>query len=80
MTSPTQCDFSEVAATRDRSCRIDLNTAPADMLAAVSAVGPARIQALVYRRPFRSWDEVARVPGISQSIIERLKSSGAGLS
>lgn len=80
MVSPTRYNHSEAAAQGDRSCRIDLNTAPEDVLAAVSAVGPARIQALVYRRPFRSWDDVARVPGISQTIIERLKSSGAGLS
>ncbi len=81
MTSPTNFAFtSDAAVNRDQSCRIDLNTAPEDVLAAVSAVGPARIQALVHRRPFRSWDDVARVPGISQSIIERLKNSGAGLS
>jgi len=78
---PTQLDIcNDSTAIRDRHCRIDLNTAPEDALAAFSAVGPARIQALLHRRPFRSWDDVARVPGISQSIIDRLKSIGAGLS
>lgn len=79
MTSPTQFDINDDRVTGGHG-RIDLNTAPEDVLAALSAVGPARIQALMLRRPFRSWDDVARVPGISQSIIERLKSSGAGLS
>ncbi|MCL4765710.1 MAG: helix-hairpin-helix domain-containing protein [Hyphomicrobiaceae bacterium] len=79
-TSPTQFDlYNEPAVVRERHGRIDLNTAPEDVLTAFSAVGPARIQALVHRRPFRSWDDVARVPGISQSIIERLQRSGAGL-
>lgn len=79
--SPAQFDvLGDSAAGRDRPDHlINLNTAPEDMLAAFSAVGPARIQALVHRRPFRSWDDVARVPGISQNIIERLKRSGAEL-
>lgn len=79
MTSPTQFDFKDDRAAA-RHDRIDLNTAPENVLAAFSAVGPARIEALMLRRPFRSWDDVARVPGISQTIIEELKSSGAGLS
>lgn len=80
-TIPTSFNVhADSAAAPDRQHRIDLNTAPEDVLAAFSAVGPARIEALVRRRPFKSWDDVARVPGISQSIIERLKNSGAGLS
>ncbi|HET7056907.1 MAG TPA: helix-hairpin-helix domain-containing protein [Thermomicrobiales bacterium] len=78
MTSPKQFEFTNSQVTGGH-CRIDLNTAPEDVLAALSSVGPARIEALMLRRPFRNWDDVARVPGISQSIIERLKSSGAGL-
>jgi len=79
--SPTQFDiYDDQTAVLDRHCRIDLNTAPENVLATFFAVGPARIQALLYRRPFQSWDDVARVPGISQSIVERLKSSGAGIS
>ena len=81
MSSSTQFNIHDDSVTaRDQHCRIDLNTAPENVLATFFAVGPARIQALLHRRPFRSWDEVARVPGISQSIVERLKSSGAGLS
>ena len=78
MTSPSHFEINDGSVARGRGL-IDLNTAPEDVLAALSAVGPARIEALMLRRPFRNWDDVARVPGISQSIIERLKSSGAGL-
>lgn len=78
MTSPTHFELKDDRVA-GRHGRIDLNTAPEHVLAALSAVGPARIEALMLRRPFRTWDDVARVPGISQSIIERLKSSGAGL-
>ena len=56
--------------------RFDLNTASPDLLAHLSDVGPARVQALVQRRPFRNWDDVERVPGISESIVERLKLGG----
>lgn len=80
MMTSTSCDIHDSSNTRDRPHRINLNTAPEDVLAQFSAVGPARIEALMLRRPFRSWDDVARVPGISQTIIERLKKSGAGLS
>jgi len=58
---------------------VNLNTVPADLLAGMSDVGPARAEALIQRRPFRDWDDVERVPGISESIIERLKSAGADL-
>lgn len=78
MTSPTQFELKDHRASSGH-VRIDLNTAPEDALAALSSVGPARIEALKLRRPFRSWDDVARVPGISQSVIEQLKRSGAGL-
>jgi DNA uptake protein ComE-like DNA-binding protein len=59
---------------------VDLNTAPEELLAGLFTLGPARIQALVQHRPFRDWAEVERVPGISQSIVESLKNSGARLS
>jgi|GEM_PF-666599 len=80
MTSPTQLDHKDAQANHT-PVRIDLNTAPEDVLvSSLSAVGPARIEALKLRRSFRNWEEVARVPGISQTIIEQLKKSGAGLS
>ena len=79
MSTFPQSGFHDDAAAVCERCRIDLNTAPEDALAELDALGPARIEALLYRRPFRDWDDVARVPGISQSIIERLKSSGAGI-
>lgn len=64
-----------------RHCQdmVNLNTASADLLADMSDVGPARVEALIQRRPFRDWEDVHRVPGISESIIERLKSAGAAL-
>lgn len=73
---------TDVHADREhyRSRRVDLNTAPEELLAGSFMLGPARVQALVQRRPFRSWAEVERVPGISQSIVESLKSGGARLS
>ena len=77
MTLTTLARDREQSALRDHSCStFDLNTASPDLLAGVSDVGPARVQALVQRRPFRNWEDVERVPGISESIIERLKRGG----
>jgi hypothetical protein len=58
---------------------INLNTVSPDVLVGMCCVGPARAEALMRRRPFRNWDDVAEVPGISELVVESLKRSGAHL-
>jgi DNA uptake protein ComE-like DNA-binding protein len=55
---------------------IDLNTAGEKELAELPMVGSARARALIEHRPFRDWDEVRRVPGFDQRLVEDLKRLG----
>jgi DNA uptake protein ComE-like DNA-binding protein len=56
---------------------IDLNEASEELLATLPTVGPEGARALVAARPFWSWDEVARVPGLSVAALDALKTAGA---
>ena len=58
---------------------VDLNTATERELADLPMVGPKRARDLIQHRPFRSWDEVERVPGFSKGMVDDLKSGGAQL-
>lgn len=54
---------------------IDINRADAAALAELHGVGPARAEAIVAEResngPFRSIEDLIRVKGLGQSVIER---------
>ena len=54
---------------------MDLNTAPLSCLAKI--VGLDRAYDLVLWRPFLSWEEVARTPGMNEALIEALHAAGA---
>jgi DNA uptake protein ComE-like DNA-binding protein len=56
---------------------IDLNSATLDEIAALPMVGRQRAQAIVDHRPFNSWEEVRRVPGLDAGMVDDLKSGGA---
>ena len=56
---------------------INLNTASKEELKQIKGVNEERANKLVESRPFKSWDDVDRVPGFSQGMIEDLKQSGA---
>jgi competence protein ComEA len=66
------------AATPPRLPRhvVDMAAAPAGEIEALPGVGPvlaARIVAERDRAPFRSLDDLARVPGVGAATIERLR-------
>jgi DNA uptake protein ComE-like DNA-binding protein len=42
-------------------------------------IGKSRAEQLVKARPFRSWEEVEKVPGFSKGLVDDLKSGGAEL-
>jgi len=48
-------------------------------VAALLRVGPERAEALVRNRPFRSWDQIKRVPSLGKATIENLRSQGVDL-
>lgn len=56
---------------------IDLNKATLDELFKIKMVGKLRGQRLFENRPYKSWDDVAKVPGISVGMLSGLKKCGA---
>ena len=54
------------------SVRVDLNRASAAELEALPEIGPRLAGELVRRRPFRSLDELAKIPGLGPRGLERL--------
>jgi DNA uptake protein ComE-like DNA-binding protein len=63
--------------THHETRRVDLNSAPEDELSDLPMIGPERAKALREARPFRSWDDVARLPGFGPGLVDDLKSGGA---
>jgi hypothetical protein len=58
---------------------VDLNQAGLEELEDLPMVGEQRAKDLIANRPFRSWQEVATVPGFGLGMIDDLKSGGAVL-
>jgi competence protein ComEA len=56
---------------------IDLNRASEEELAELPMVGPRRARYIVENRPFRSWEDVKRVPGLSEGMVDDLRHGGA---
>jgi DNA uptake protein ComE-like DNA-binding protein len=59
--------------------RVNLNTSDQKQIEDLPMVGPKRAEALIRARPFRSWEEVAKVEGMDLGMIDDLKSGGAEL-
>jgi DNA uptake protein ComE-like DNA-binding protein len=59
--------------------RVNLNTAKQQEIEDLPMVGPKRAEALMRARPFRSWEDVARVEGMDLGMVDDLKSGGAEL-
>jgi DNA uptake protein ComE-like DNA-binding protein len=59
--------------------RLNLNTADQKQIEDLPMAGPKRAEAIMRARPFRSWEEVAKVEGMSLGMIDDLKSGGAEL-
>jgi hypothetical protein len=58
---------------------VDLNTARVDELARLPMIGPEHAEALIRRRPFKTWGEVIAVPGIDGELVTALRDGGARL-
>lgn len=58
---------------------ININTASIDEIRAMCEVGPSTAESIVKAReeePFESIDDVARVPGIAEKTVEKMRSHG----
>lgn len=53
--------------------KLDLNAASEADLVALPGVGPSLAHALVRSRPFATWDDVDRIPGVGPAKLEVLK-------
>jgi competence protein ComEA len=58
---------------------IDLNRASEQELDQVGGLGRERAQRIVQKRPFRSWDDLKRVEGFSDKLVDDLRQAGATL-
>lgn len=58
---------------------MDLNTASREQLEQIGGIKGERSERLVEGRPYRSWEDVEKVPGFSHKLVEDLKGAGATL-
>ncbi len=55
----------------------DLNSAAASEIEQLPGVSAHIAEAIVARRPFRGWDDLRGVPGVSEGLIKQLRAFGA---
>jgi len=56
---------------------IDLNTATEEQLERIVGLGLERARRIIQSRPFRTWEDLKRVQGLHEKLIEDLKKAGA---
>jgi competence ComEA-like helix-hairpin-helix protein len=58
---------------------VDLNRASQQDLQRVGGIGEERAKRIVENRPFQSWEDLKKVEGFNDKLVEDLKNSGATL-
>lgn len=56
---------------------VDLNRASREELERVGGLGPDRAQRIVQQRPIRSWEDLKKIEGFSDTLVEDLRKAGA---
>ena len=54
---------------------VDLNRASREELERVGGLGPDRAQRIVQQRPIRSWEDLKKIEGFSDTLVEGIKKS-----
>ncbi len=65
--------------THHENMNIDLNTASQKNLERLPMVGKERAKLIIENRPFENWEDLRKVPGFSDGMIDDLKSGGIEL-
>ena len=67
----------EHSPTKSVAYIVDLNTASAEELEMLEGIGPKIANEIIKNRekygPFKHWKQVRRVPGIGQSVLDKIK-------
>ncbi len=56
---------------------VDLNSARREDLERVGGLGSERAQRIIDARPIQSWDDLKRIPGFSDTLVQDLRQAGA---
>jgi len=56
---------------------VDLNTASQQELERVGGLGTDRARRIIQARPLNSWDDVKKIEGFSDTLVNDLKQAGA---
>jgi DNA uptake protein ComE-like DNA-binding protein len=59
---------------------VDLNSASQEELEEVGGLGRERAKRIIDARPLRSWDDVKKISGFSDKLVEDLQQAGARIS
>jgi competence ComEA-like helix-hairpin-helix protein len=57
----------------ERGGKVNLNNATLDEIANVPMIGRDKAEHIVSHRPYKSWDDLKRVPGFSEGLLDNLK-------
>jgi len=56
-----------------RSLRVNVNTAKTEELESLPNIGPSKAEVIITNRPYQSVDELAKLRGISQRILDEMR-------
>jgi len=56
---------------------VDLNTANQQQLEQVGGLGPDRAKRIIQSRPLKSWEDVKKIEGFSDKLVEDLRQAGS---
>lgn len=56
-----------------RSGKVNLNSASVDELSRIPGIGKEHAKDIVNYRPFRSWDDLKKVPGFSDTMVQDIR-------
>jgi len=56
---------------------LELNTANSEEMENIGGMGPARARRITVARPLRNWEDLRRIEGFSDQLVDDLRHAGA---